>query len=260
MRRENLSISLTFTYFHFTFDMTCTPMRRSWQMKREKTTGILLSLVLILSYDCKKEATLPEVMTDRVFTTVSSAGSYIYKGEGKIISDGGSKITSNGICYSKFNETPEISDQQSPGESDDGKFTCTLSLSSGQYLYYLRAFAKNKAGISYGNTLTLHTYCASSVVEENFCNHIPEQVAPSNGATGLSSSVSLQWKWMANYAPQCCDVYLDTVDATTLVKGYVCGTGWTISDLKPKKTYYWKLVKHCCESIRVSSIRSFTTQ
>lgn len=96
-------------------------------------------------------AILPSVSTSVEMVTNSSA----YCG-GYIDSDGGAAIIAKGICWSTT-QNPTIFDNHTSDESGMGDFISHLSNLSANTTYYVRAYAINFKGVSYGNELTFTT-------------------------------------------------------------------------------------------------------
>lgn len=65
-------------------------------------------------------------------------------------------------------------------------------------------------------------------------------LTPTNGATNVPLNGDLTWE-VSQYA-QTYDVYLDKVDATTLVSADQTATIYSYSNLDPNSVYYWKVV------------------
>ncbi len=99
-----------------------------------------------------KKAELPVVETSEVTDiTYTSA-----KVGGNVMSDGGAEVTERGICYS-LNNTPTIEDTKVVLDKGLGSFsTIILGLQRGM-MYYVRAYAINKKGISYGELISFTT-------------------------------------------------------------------------------------------------------
>ena len=99
-----------------------------------------------------KKAELPVVETSEVTDiTYTSA-----KVGGNVMSDGGAEVTERGICYS-LNNTPTIEDTKVVLDKGLGSFsTIILDLQRGM-MYYVRAYAINKKGISYGELISFTT-------------------------------------------------------------------------------------------------------
>ena len=75
---------------------------------------------------------------------------------GNITSDGGATVTARGVCWST-SSNPTISDNKTTNGSGTGSFTSNLSGLTLNVTYYVRAYATNKAGTSYGNEIPFTT-------------------------------------------------------------------------------------------------------
>lgn len=76
--------------------------------------------------------------------------------EGNVINDGGSAVTERGICYSIY-ENPTLSDSIRRAGTGIGRFTCEMTNLTNATTYYIRAFATNSEGTSYGDVITMRT-------------------------------------------------------------------------------------------------------
>lgn len=76
--------------------------------------------------------------------------------EGNVTNDGGSAVTERGICYSIY-ENPTLSDSIRRAGTGIGRFTCEMTNLTNATTYYIRAFATNSEGTSYGEVLTMRT-------------------------------------------------------------------------------------------------------
>lgn len=89
---------------------------------------------------------LPTVTTSIVYSITSTTAT----GGGNVISDGGSAVTDRGVCWSTL-LNPTVADSHTHDGSGTGSFTSSITgLSSGTN-YYVRAWATNAAGTSYGD-------------------------------------------------------------------------------------------------------------
>jgi hypothetical protein len=77
-------------------------------------------------------------------------------GGGDIISDGGSNVTSRGICWSTSNN-PTILDNKTVDGSGIGSFTSNLIELLPNTTYYLKAYGINARGVSYGDLISFKT-------------------------------------------------------------------------------------------------------
>jgi len=97
-------------------------------------------------------ATLPILTTSDV-TNISETKATC---GGNIISDGGSAVNERGVCWS-INQSPTTADNKVISSYGLHNFSCNIiNLTSGK-TYYLRAFATNSIGTSYGNEISFTT-------------------------------------------------------------------------------------------------------
>lgn len=76
--------------------------------------------------------------------------------EGNVTNDGGSAVTQRGICYSIY-ENPTLSDSVRLAGTGIGRYTCEMTNLTNATTYYIRAFATNSEGTSYGEVITMRT-------------------------------------------------------------------------------------------------------
>ena len=100
-----------------------------------------------------KAYTLPEVSTDRiknVYINSSQVG-------GTVGYDGGKEVTERGFCYS-YKPNPTIQDYKVPSGKGEGPFDNFLNGLNENTTYYVKAYAINALGISYGDELSFTTF------------------------------------------------------------------------------------------------------
>ena len=68
---------------------------------------------------------------------------------GNVTSDGGGTVTARGVCWST-SQTPTIDDYRTANGTGKGTFTAGISGLTPNTTYYVRAYATNEAGTSYG--------------------------------------------------------------------------------------------------------------
>jgi hypothetical protein len=78
-------------------------------------------------------------------STASSGGNITY--------DGGAEVTARGVCWST-SQNPTITDNHTSDGSGTGSFTSNLTGLKAATIYYVRAYATNSAGTSYGNQVS----------------------------------------------------------------------------------------------------------
>ena len=82
-------------------------------------------------------------------SAVSSITKYAASAGGTITSNGGSVITASGICWSTTS-TPTTSNSKTTDGTTSGTFTSTITGLTAGTTYYVRAYATNAIGTSYG--------------------------------------------------------------------------------------------------------------
>ena len=87
----------------------------------------------------------PTVKTNNVTSITESTATC----GGNVTSDGNGTVTARGICWST-SPNPTIDDNKTTDGSGIGNFTSNLSNLASQTTYYVRAYATNEAGTSYG--------------------------------------------------------------------------------------------------------------
>jgi len=103
-------------------------------------------------------AIAPSITTN----AASSVTKYAATSGGIITSNGGSAISASGICWSSNNTTPTISDSKTTDGTTSGTFTSTLTGLTAGTTYYVRAYAINGIGTSYGSVQNFTTSSSSS--------------------------------------------------------------------------------------------------
>lgn len=113
------------------------------------------TIVTILLSSCEQEvdfAQLPVVST----TKVSSVSYYSVQSGGVITADGGYDIIACGVCWST-SLNPDIKDSKTVDAAGTGTFESSIENLLPGTTYYLRAYATNKKGTSYGLQETFTT-------------------------------------------------------------------------------------------------------
>jgi hypothetical protein len=95
---------------------------------------------------------LPTVTT----TAVSSITNNSAVSGGNVTSDGGGSVTERGICYT-ITSNPTTAGNKIPSGTGTGNFTSSMSGLNQGTTYYVRAYAINSAGTSYGNEVSFTT-------------------------------------------------------------------------------------------------------
>ena len=115
-----------------------------------------------VSISAATASTVPTVTTSTVSGITASAATC----GGNVTVDGGSSVTARGICYST-SANPTTANSTVASGTGTGSFTANLSGLAANTTYYVRAYATNANGTSYGaqqsftTSTTTITYCTS---------------------------------------------------------------------------------------------------
>lgn len=84
---------------------------------------------------------------------------------GTITSENGGYVSSRGVCWDK-RPNPTIANSINTNGSDTGSFTCSIFGLAEFTTYYVRAYATNSEGTSYGNEVRFTTFLSSNKVAD----------------------------------------------------------------------------------------------
>jgi len=110
-------------------------------------------LLIILIYSCKKDKTMPPIITTTAVTEISYTTA---SSGGDATNEGGAPIISKGVCWNTSSD-PTISNSKTTENGGLGTFSSSLTQLNQNTLYYVRAYATNSGGTSYGNQVTFTT-------------------------------------------------------------------------------------------------------
>lgn len=118
-----------------------------------KKLSLLLVVLAMIMASCKPEIENPTVVTKSVEEITENSAKVI----GQVTADGGGEVTSRGFCYDE-NAGPTIDGSLTAGSgSGVGVFERTVENLKPNTTYYVRAYAINEAGVSYGESKSFTT-------------------------------------------------------------------------------------------------------
>lgn len=100
---------------------------------------------------------------------------------GNITSDGGASVTARGVCWS-ISANPTIADSKTTNGSGTGSFNSSITGLTAGTLYYVRSYATNSTGTSYGAQVSFTT--ASLVVPVLDATTAASSVANTTASSG----------------------------------------------------------------------------
>ena len=109
-----------------------------------------------ISYGEEKSFTTSKLAPTVTTSDVTSITSNSAVCGGEVTDDGGASVTARGVCYST-SQNPTISGQHTSDGNGTGAFTSSLTGLEENTTYYVRAFATNSEGTSYGAQKTFTT-------------------------------------------------------------------------------------------------------
>ena len=119
-----------------------------------KFWGLILFILIISS--CKKEISAPTVKTTLVQIDKNNNNITV---TGNVTSEGASAVSKRGFCWSTVTN-PTVSDATSSNSYGPGQFSQEITGLALNSTYYIKAFATNANGTSYGNQLEIKTLSA----------------------------------------------------------------------------------------------------
>jgi hypothetical protein len=114
--------------------------------------------VLTMFTGCKKDAEEPPIKTPAITTVPVSmiTATSAETGGSNITSPGGAEVTFRGVCWST-NPGPTVADSKTIDGTGLGQFTSSITGLTPNTTYYVRAYAVNSAGTSYGNEISFNS-------------------------------------------------------------------------------------------------------
>jgi len=174
-------------------------------------------------------AQLPIVTTAAISNITATSAS----GGGNVTSDGGASVTSRGICWST-SPNPTITGNYTTNGTGTGSFNSSLTNLGVATTYYVRAYATNATGTSYGNEVQFTTLAQLPIVTTTAISNITATSASGGGnvtSDGGASVTSRGICWSTSQNP--------TLANNVTINGN--GTGSFISSLASLQevtTYY----------------------
>ena len=177
------------------------------------------------------DVTLPTVITNNVTNITTNSATT----GGTVSSSGNGTVSARGVCWST-SQNPTINNSHTADGSGIGGFTSNITGLTENTTYYVRAYATNDAGTSYGEQktfITLHDVTLPTVTTNNVSN-ITTSTATSGGNVtsagyGIVSSKGVCWSTNQN----------PTINDSHTTNG--SGTGSftsNLTDLNSNTTYY----------------------
>lgn len=105
--------------------------------------------------------TTPTVTTTAISNITSSSAT----GGGNVTADGGATVTEKGICYA-ITQNPTTANTKVTGGTGTGSYTSNMTGLAASTTYYVRAYATNSNGTSYGSQVSFTTSASSGTTTD----------------------------------------------------------------------------------------------
>ena len=149
-------------------------------------------------------AQVTPVLTAGITTTaVSAVGSVTAQSGGNITSDGGAAITARGVCWGTTT-APTIAGSKTTDGTGAGSFTSAVAGLSPGTTYFVRAYAINSVGTSYGNEVTFTTSVVLAAITTTALSSITSAAATSGGTIATDGGAAITARgvcWGTTTAP-----------------------------------------------------------
>lgn len=211
---------------------------------------------------------------------------------GNITSDGGFTVTARGVCWST-SQNPTINNSHTTDGSGTGNFSATLTGLSARTTYYVRAYATNSQGTSYGTQKSFTTlvtcpvsitdydgniYSATRIGNQCWMNQNLRTTHYANGVSiplGSSASTTTAYRYYPNNSSSNVTTYGYLYNWTAVMHGAspsssnpsnvqgICPTGWhvpSMSEWSQLTSYLSSQSQNLCNGVSANIAKSMASK
>jgi hypothetical protein len=117
-------------------------------------------------YSCSVDETISVLSTSPVTEITRTTAT----GGGNITNDGGASVTQRGVCWST-GHNPTTTDSKTTDGAGIGNFSSSIISLTASTIYFVRAYATNSIGTSYGNEVTFTTASSDPTGTQIIADH-----------------------------------------------------------------------------------------
>jgi len=200
----------------------------------------LATVSIVNLSSCKKgDSSKPEVETGLSVTTsliIHFTDTTAISG-GEVTNSSDYPITAYGVCWGKSNTPTVDSSKTVDNEMSNGKFVSEIKGLTPNTVYYVRAYAKNQVGITYGMPMYLKTVASPTpTVKTGVAANVSINGATLNGhvyPAGKTMTISFEYGLTSAYG--------QTVNAEPLYVNTSSDVSATLNGLTPNTVYHFRL-------------------
>ncbi len=193
---------------------------------------------------------MPTVTTTDVTNVTASTA----KSGGNVTNNGGFNVTARGVCWNTMG-SPDISDEHTTNGNGNGVFTSNITNLSLGTTYYVRAYATNQSGTSYGAEKTFTTPNGAVTITLDAAQNITANSATFTANISDDGGVPVAQRGICWATTQYPDVNSSHTDAGMGTGSYTV----TIPNLQVATTYYVRAYAVNQAGTVYSAQRTFTT-
>ena len=160
----------------YTVEMTNLTPNTTYYVRAYAINSAGISYGAEVSFTTSQSYSAPSVTTAQVTNITQTTAT----GGGTVTADGGSPVTERGICWST-SHTPTVNGSHASNGSGVGSYTVQMTGLAAHTTYYVRAYAINSIGTSYGNEVSFTTLAELPTVTTMEVTNITQTTALGGG-------------------------------------------------------------------------------
>ena len=180
-------------------------------------------------------------------------------GGGNVTDDGDASVTERGICWST-SHNPDVSGSHASNGTGTGSYTVNMTGLTAGATYYVRAYAKNIAGLSYGNEMSFEAKAPElPVVTTNSVTNILYTTATAGGNVTSDGGTEVTERgicWGTSHNPDLSNGFSHLAASSAGTGSFTC----SLTGLNPNTKYYVRAYATNSKGTSYGDEKDFTTQ
>lgn len=183
----------------YTVEMTGLTPNQTYYVRAYAINSAGIAYGTEVNFTTAQGVSAPTVLTLQVTNVTQTMATAM----GEVTNSGGALVTERGICWST-SPVPTVNGNHANNGTGDGTFTVQMLGLLAHTTYYVRAYAINSAGISYGNELVFVTAAELPTVTTSSVTNITQTTAQGGGNVLNSGGATVTERgicWSTNPIP-----------------------------------------------------------